>query len=171
MLFGKKDIFAIELELENEFLGQWLLGHFCYWTCWDQIGNYDQTASLRDVLFQMKWIAHDAGNRNETLLRKLTTRDVFYVLDDLLYGNENAKNIDIDSNIIYEPARFSVKINAEPFDNWKIYLMECSEDEKLMVAANGSNLVNSYDLPKGYFDAVFKESYSQLMNLYETETD
>ena len=77
MKFGDKQTFAVEFKLDQDYCGAWLYGEFCYWIADVQVGDFNLSTSLRDVLWDMKWLVHDCGNRAGGILCGLTPRKYF----------------------------------------------------------------------------------------------
>lgn len=121
MLIGNKKTFAVEYELNNDYGGEWMYGKICYWIENQEIGNYQLGTSLRDVLFGLKYILYDSGNRTDTYLCQTLPEDLFYQLNELIYRVEE----DNFNHSLEAPARFEVSINVDVFDGWKIFLIDC----------------------------------------------
>jgi Immunity protein 42 len=166
MQFGDIKVFAVQLELDSNYGGAWLFGRFCYWINGTQVGDYTLGTSLRDVFFSMKWIANDRGNRRGDDLCTCSGQEIFLLLDNSLYGNEETT----PGFLLPEaPARFNVTPPVDVFDNWKVYLVECEKYE-LMIYKNlaADDKVEVFSAPKGMFDAFIMESYAYLEHLIET---
>src|SRR5215207_10274548 len=106
MQFGDIKVFAVQLELDSNYGGSWLFGRFCYWINGTQVGDYTLGTSLRDVFFSMKWIANDRGNRRGDDLCTCSGQEIFLLLDNSLYGNEETTP---DLLLLEAPARFDVR--------------------------------------------------------------
>lgn len=167
MEFGDRTVIAAQLELNRDYGGPWLFGRFCYWINGTQLGDYNLGTSLRDVLFSMKWIVGDRGNRQGNFLCDLPGEEAFRVLDGSLYGPEEV----IASAFFPEtPARFDIRPPVDIFDCWKIYLMECEGCDRFLYARLAPEVsVETFNAPKGAFDTVIKDTYDYLEHLYESE--
>lgn len=164
MEFGDRTRFGISMELDSDYRSEWLYGKFCYWINSIQVGDYKLGTSLRDVLFQMKYILFDNGNRNGGELCGLSSDDVYLIIDKELYGNE--KNA-VVSQQIEMPARFNVSIPVDIFNQWKVYLIECRDNARVMYSINAS--VYDFHLEVGEFDTVFEAVYKKLDSFYNAE--
>lgn len=163
MEFGDRSIFAIQVELNSDFGGAWLFGRFCYWIAGNQVGDYELGTSLRDVFLNLKWIAHDCGNRRGDRLCQWPPEELFELLDRSLYGiDELAPDVWLPES----PARFDIRPPVDVFDGWKIYLVECDTVD-LFVYGNISTVrqIEVFKAPRGWFDMVFQQSYIYLERL------
>src|SRR5262245_8260010 len=124
MEIGNRKSFAITVDLDQDYGGAWLYGKLCYWIDGIQIGDYQLGTSLRDVLFQMKYIVSDCGNRVGGALCTLPPREAFSRLDEELFGTSEGESDD-QSELPDTPARFDITIHVDVFDQWKAYLIEC----------------------------------------------
>lgn len=163
MLIGNKSLFAIEFELDRDCGAQWLFGRMCYWVNNAQVGDYKLGTSLRDVLFQMKYIVADCGNRTDKLLCTLNPRDIFHAIDGVLYGDGDF-NSALDS-----PARFDVRIPVDVFDRWKVYLIDCERNAMLLYKQEEDINASNFLAKLGEFDHVIREFESQLISIYQQE--
>lgn len=166
MEFGDRSLFSVQMELDSDYGNLWLYGRFCYWINKSQVGDYDLGTSLRDVLFNMKWILSDRGKRNSGRLCTLSPQEAFLLLDSSLYGTDlNAK----ESSFVDLPARFEVKPAVDVFDNWKVYLIECRDSDLMLYRNCNESNVQFFSTPVGVFDGVILEVYDHLENLYENQ--
>jgi hypothetical protein len=163
MDFGDRSIFAIQLELNSDPGGAWLFGRFCYWIDGKQVGNYELGTSLRDVLFNLKWIAHDYGNRRDNRLCLSPPEELFELLDRSLYGVEKLPpNVSVPEC----PARFDVRPPVDVFDGWKVYLVECDTLDLFVYKNTGrGGNIEIYEAPRGRFDMAVQRSYVYLERL------
>jgi len=164
MLIGQKNSFAIQYELDDDHGKEWLFGKVCYWINGAQIGSYDLGTSLRDVLFQMKYIISDCGNRKGESLCFLNHGDIFLFLDRSIYGNcdEYVGNLTVDT-----PHRYDIRIPVDVFDNWKLYLLDCVSNAILLYKHNDCSEVRVSYIELMLFDSVIKKFYTELSQLYE----
>jgi hypothetical protein len=169
MEFGNKQSFSVEYDLDENYGGVWLYGRFCYWINGDQVGDYNLGTSLRDLLFQMKFIVSDCGNRDGRLLCKLSSEEVFSLLDTSIYGSLDPEG-DVGFQLPDIPARFEIKIPVDVFDQWKVYLLECGNRAIMLYKKVDAAGVSAASIPTGLFDSVIKEAYDSLNDLYDKET-
>lgn len=166
MKFGDKQSFAVELELDKDYGGAWLFGKICYWINGVQVGDYELGTSLRDVLSGMMWIVNDCGNRQGGALCGLSSQDVFYVLDEALYGSE-ASGTANDLETAETPARFEIKIRLDVFNGWKVFLIECGDRATILFKSADDEDVKVCALPSGAFDEIIKEVYNYLDDFHK----
>jgi hypothetical protein len=168
MKFGDKKSFAVELEFDEDYGGVWLFGKFCYWVNGYQIGDYELGTSLRDVLSGMKWVVYDCGNRNGGILCESSPEEVFFILDNLLYGSEEFTKA-TDPHLPDTPAKFEITIPVDVFFQWKAFLIECGNEARVLFKGTDSEDIKVGTLPIGLFDNVIKEVYDYLDKSHERE--
>ncbi|MGE4438999.1 MULTISPECIES: Imm42 family immunity protein [Achromobacter] len=174
MQFGDKDRFAITLNLNEDCGGAWLFGRICYWIRGAMVGNYDEGTSLRDVLFQTKYIIGDSGKRFCPPLIDLNKEKAFALIDAVLYGavdeTHGAIN-EIDQYISsgFLPAVLNISVSVDVFDPWKIFLIEGHDKARILYRKFGFTHVEEVILKAGEFDKVFGDAYRYLDCLYEKE--
>lgn len=164
MLIGKKESFAVEYELEKNHGGIWMFGKICYWINYAQIGDYELETSLRDVLFAMKYIIHDCGNREGFVLCERSPEETFFQLSELLYGDIDNVSVELPDM----PARFDVRIMDEVFKYWKIFLFDCNDFAIILYKKDIEESVHYFHLNRGEFDNVINQLYSALDSIYES---
>ncbi|CAJ0691212.1 immunity 42 family protein [Ralstonia mannitolilytica] len=167
MLFGNKDRFAIEFELDANHGGAWLFGRFCYWIAGEQVGDYDAGTSLRDVLFQMKYIVGDAGKRSFPRLAELPAPEIFRMVSDAL----SERNSDISQYVSpdFSPAYLDVNIPMDIFGCWDIFLVDGLREARLIYRENGADDIKFMALTIGEFDSVVEATQNELQKLLAQE--
>lgn len=170
MIIGNKSEFAIEFELNQQYGGVWLFGKFCFWIKDRCIGDYNSGTSLRDVLFQMKNIIRDVGNRENDILFALDKASLFHRLNSTLYGCEESPYYDLSIKETW--ARFNINIPVDVFDDWKMFIIE--NQEKLRIIAkkfekDDNSDIYEFLLKPGEFDQVILRAYEELNNIYDQE--
>ncbi|HRD68405.1 MAG TPA: Imm42 family immunity protein [Candidatus Competibacter sp.] len=163
MLIGDKQSFAVEYEFDDNSGGEWMYGKICYWIGGYQVGNYELGTSLRDVLFQMKYLVYDSGNRECMTLCATPPDEVFNLLKKSIYGeSENNYN-----DILDTPARFDINIHVDVFDQWKVFLIDCDNYSMILFNMINQKTAHMVYANKGDFDSVIMDLY----NLLNTEYD
>ncbi|MEX3959233.1 MULTISPECIES: Imm42 family immunity protein [Trinickia] len=168
MEFGKRSRFSIEIDIDDNCGGAWLFGHICYWVAGNVVGDYDAGTSLRDVLFQMKYIAGDRGRRNCPALMQLSERKAFEMISAAL--NETSDELYDFVTPDFMPASLDVRIPVDVFDSWKIFLVESSEAAKLLCFNMETSSLTSAILSLHEFDTVFANAYEYLDLIYESHS-
>lgn len=166
MEFGDKCRFAIEIELDNNCGGPWLFGRICYWVGGSVVGDCDAGTSLRDVLFQMKYIVGDRGRRKCPLLMQFSEIKVVDMISAALSGASDDLCKFLGPNSM--PASLDVRIPVDVFDSWEIFLIESAGVAKLMCFDIGSFRLKSILISEGEFDSVFSDAYVYLDKVYES---
>ena len=165
MDFGDKDRFAITIDLNENHGGAWLFGRICYWIAGNIVGNYEEGTSLRDALFQMRYVYGDCGQRTCPALMQLPNEKAFELISGALRRG---------SSEIYEylsddfmPARFDVCIHIDVFDDWEIYLIEDGANAKILYRNLDERKLNAFTLKSRDFDAAAVPAYECLDKLYD----
>ncbi|MDP1615217.1 MAG: Imm42 family immunity protein [Methylococcales bacterium] len=162
MLVGNKDVFAVEYELDEN-INAWMYGKVCYWINNIQIGEYDLGTSLRDVFFALKYSVYDCENRDGGRLCELSPQEIFYHLNETIFGNNEYSGAVLDT-----PARFNIGLQIDVFDNWKIFLVDCDNKSIFFFKMLTEENVHHFVTPKRYFDTVIKKFYSRLEATYDS---
>jgi hypothetical protein len=165
MLYGDKARFAIEFELNEHSGGTWMFGRFCYWIGGEQVGDFEEGTSFRDVLFSMRYIIGDAGKRTAPPLALCDGKKIFRVIQESL--NESGDDLTRLIPADFMPACFDVCPHVDIFNAWHIYLVDTQELSKVVYSADGGNNVKTVELAVGEFDAVASAAYRELDNLLE----
>ncbi|CAM2183801.1 Immunity protein 42 [Paraburkholderia sacchari] len=165
MLYGEKSRFGIEFELDEHSGGAWMFGKFCYWIGGEQVGEFDEGTSLRDVLFSMQYIIGDAGKRTAPSLASCDDRDIFRVIQEYLNenGDDLIKLVPADSM----PACFDVCPPVDIFGVCHIYLVDTQELSKIVYSSDGGSTVKAVELALGEFDEIASTVCSELNRLLE----
>ena len=168
MIFGNIKIFAIECQLNPDDGGEWLFGKLCYWIDGTRVGDYELGTSLRDVLFQMKYIVHYRGRRSGRGLCHLDRKECFDIIDSILYGDDNhIGSIDIPDEVL----KFNAKIPVDVFDDWKIFCIECEENLTILYKKNNSKNIKERKLSPNEFDDPITSLYLYLNKKYEEKVE
>ena len=159
MILGDKCSFAIEFNQDPNNGKEWLFGKFCYWINGTSLGDYELGTSLRDVLFQMRGVVADCGNR-EADWCKCGAKDIYDLLDGAIY---NDAECDVDM-----PARYDISISVDVFDGIKIYLIDCvNSDSRIIYSIDDGITVIDTRIASGKFDSIVNSCYTELNKIYE----
>ncbi|MDQ7976766.1 Imm42 family immunity protein [Paraburkholderia sp. SARCC-3016] len=163
MLHGDKARFGIEFELDEHSGGAWMFGKFCYWIGGEQVGDFDEGTSLRDVLFSMRYIIGDAGKRTAPSVASCDGRDIFRVI----YGYLNKNGDDLIKLVPTDamPACFDVCPPVDIFRACHIYLVDTGELSKIVYSSDGGCTVKAVELAAGEFDGIASTVYGELNQL------
>lgn len=162
MIFGDKKTFAVEIDWIDESVDHWLFGHICYWIRGEQVGDFEETATLTDALVDLKYRVGDCGNRHGGGLCDLGPDDLFGVLDRALFEWSDDVN---DSNFTLPdvPARFDISFQMDVFYDWKIYLIECERYARAVYKHCDDDKIRCADIPVGTYEFAIKEANIYLM--------
>jgi hypothetical protein len=155
------------MEVNENDGGPWMFGKFCYWIGNRMVGDYGQGATLSDVMTAMKWIVFDSGKREDCQRFVLSNEDVFRDIDLSLYGH--AENAGAESDVS-ATAQFDVCPNVDVFNEWKVYLIECGEEARLLFKNSSDPGVSEFNLRKGEFDKCIELAWNELNALYDRAT-
>lgn len=166
MLFGKKKSFAIEVDIDKNFGNEWIFGKCCYWINGRMVGKYDEGTSLRDVLFQMKYILGDSGKRLRPGLLNLEYVEVIKIAEEI-EEFDGANQMWSEGNL--PGASINVRIPVDVFDEWKIYLIDGKVSSRLIARNIFDNEVVVSNLIPGEFDSAFSAAYRYIDEFYNKE--
>jgi immunity protein 42 of polymorphic toxin system len=160
MMISSKASFGIEYEID-EASNMRMFGRLCYWIANQRVGNYDLPTSLRDVLNQMTSIVKLGADRVSEASWSVPAGECFRLIDKSMFGNiSDAPPISDEM-----PARFDIKIPVDVFDEWKVFLVQHSTQERLLFAKYPFSDVDELILPKGSCDAALSKFFHDLDEL------
>lgn len=165
MLYGQKERFGIEFELNDDPGGAWMFGKFCYWINGEQVGSFCEGTSLRDVLFSMKYIVGDTGSRTAPSLAARDATETFRLINEAL-AERNGDIFTVISRDVL-PACFDVCPNIDIFGSWNVYLIDSLKNSKIIYSGDGGNTVKAAELMLGEFDTVASTVCEKLNGLLE----
>ncbi|AKM30240.1 hypothetical protein AB870_09180 [Pandoraea faecigallinarum] len=165
MLFGDKARLGIEFELNENPGDAWMFGKFCYWIAGEQVGNFDEGVSLRDVLFSMRYIVGDAGKREAPSLVFCDEIAVFHVIQNSISESDLNMVSSIPPDI--SPACFDICPNLDIFNRWNIYLVDAEDISKIIYSEDAGVTVKTVEILPGEFDSVASSAYQELDRIFE----
>ncbi|MFE1573086.1 Imm42 family immunity protein [Comamonas odontotermitis] len=167
MKFGDKNRFSIELNIDENHGGAWLFGRFCYWIAGEMVGEFEMGTSLRDVLFQMKYIVNPQVDRFCCGLFEVSKEKAFEVISEAL--DENNDEIYEYVSRDFTVANFDICIPVDIFNNWKIFLIDGYDSSRVLYSKMESMKIKELLFNSGEFNEVVKNAYLYLNSLYESE--
>ncbi|AXA44914.1 Imm42 family immunity protein [Rhizobium leguminosarum] len=165
MEFGDRTRFAITVELNENHGGLWMYGRFCYWIAGESIGNYDAVTSLRDILFRMRYLHSDRGQRTCPELMKLSTEKMFSVISAALRNDDDEIYNYIPEEFPF--ARLDVGIHVDVMDNYDIYLVDNKYASKILYFNFERKELKHFLLDVDEFDRVSLDAYDYLDRIYD----
>lgn len=169
MIVGDSSQFAVEFELDKEYGGTWLFGKFCFWINKKCIGDYEMGTSLRDILFQLKHLVRDNGNRSNEELFRLSKEELYNRLNCVLYGYEPSE---FEEKALEETwARFNITLPVDIFDGWKLFIVENKVKTRIVAKQIDDDDIFEFTLVLKEFDNVINSVYQELNNLYQLEME
>jgi hypothetical protein len=168
-LIGDPSRFAVEYDMNEDYGGAWMFGRFCYWCGGLQIGDFELGTSLRDVLFQLERMGRDAGHRDSVRFRTMPARDMFRLLDSVLYGDADLNTCRVAEEEQW--ARHNLVPPVDVFDHWKGFLVEDHHVSRVVFAYVSNPEVREFVLKPGEVDEVLNAVRRALREIYEGEVN
>ena len=162
MICGNPDRFAVSFELDEDYGGHWLHGVLCFWIGGKQVG---ECYTLSDALSQITRIVKDSGHRENCALFQLTAEEIVRRLQASLYDGNDPPMTDF----IEFAAPYAIDLDIDYFDDWRIYLVECRGQARLLYKQRGSSDVQEFMLISGEFDRALRATWDQLDEWIERE--
>lgn len=128
-ILGNPAKFAVRLELDEQFDGEWLFGRIAYQIDSHVVGSFEPGTSLRDVPLQMHWIVTDAGRRRTKRFAGKGKAELFRTIWNALYG-ATAEMEEISVEECW--AKHNVTIPVDVFDHYLILQFD-EEDESRVI--------------------------------------
>lgn len=166
MVVGDENRFAVEYGLDTESGGDWLYGTVCFWIGGVRVGNVNARTSLRDFLFSVERLRCDRGRRDNPRFANMTAQQIFELLDGTLFGAGNPTYDEIANDEQW--ARHLLKPDVDPFNQWKIYLIETTETVRLIYRSGTEGPVHESALRPGECDNVLDEVCTKIGALRRT---
>ncbi|MBB5866528.1 immunity 42 family protein [Xanthomonas sp. 3058] len=156
MIFGEKNIFAVEMQLDNNSGGQWMLGKFCYWLNGERVGNFEDGTSLRDVYLQMTQILRIKD-------RNLSGPDLSFIeihraINESIFGEES---------VISNAADYLAAPPVDVFDDFKVFVFSKKNDEYTITYQKEGHEINFICLPRIKFLETLHQSYEAMGSIYD----
>ena len=162
MTFGDPTRFAVWFVVNEDHGGFWLHGILYFWIGGKQIG---ECYTLSDALSQITRIVKDSGYRENCALFQLTAEEIVRRLQMSLYSGNDPPMPDF----IEFAAPYAIDIDIDYFDDWRIYLVECSGHARLLYKHRESSDVQEFTLNSGEFDCALRATWDQLDEWAERE--
>jgi len=118
----------------------------------------------------MQQIIRDSEKRQSPALCSAPPDDVFYALDSSLYDGEKVMNGRIPIPLPEEFAVFEGRIPVESFDGWKIFVIDCSEETKILFKQEKEEGVRVAIIDYGIFDKSLLELHDYIDHLFKMES-
>lgn len=170
VLYGTKERFAIEWELNADYGGDWLFGKFCFWIGGTMVGDYDVGESFSVVIGQLTYPVGDCGKRQSERFCGMSGAEAFSLIYRSFYDDDFPTPPELE---LESWARFDVTIDMDVFDGWKLYLFDCPTLSRLLVGRRqnegGYKLAFEQQLEVGEFDGVICRFRDELNAIWEHE--
>lgn len=183
MLFGRKNTFAIQCNLEKSNKSQNLnFGQIAIWIAEHQIGDFSLTVVLDTPIIFFQDSLKNCGSRKDEMLCKMNVSQIWKFLDSVLWGNDESF-LDLPLSKIVELEEkylpFNICTNfCESFDGESAFLIEFNQMEKFIWQDIQSKTIREINLTNGtyekvvkslldwYFEArIFESSVKETMNI------
>lgn len=136
MIHGNKERFAIQWELHTDSCGKWMYGQICYWIQGQRVGDYNIITSLADVLTSLMYPVGDCGRRVGGRLCTLNGKDAYNTLHAALFEGDPSLADEANGDTW---ARFDVSLLCDVFTGWRLYILDCESDSRLLVGHRPKN--------------------------------
>jgi Immunity protein 42 len=137
MLFGIKEVFAIECEIEKP-IEQYVYANTCMWANGRQIGDQTLSVMFDPVVDFLKNSLQFRGKRKDTSLDNKNSDEAISIVGDALIGDPYSEEPEARS---YEELRYLASKyekfcicpnGSEAFDGWFAILLEGIDNEKII---------------------------------------
>jgi Immunity protein 42 len=170
---GDPSLFAIRVDLDEHYNGEWLFGRIGYVIGNQAVGNYELGTSLRDVLHSMHWKIADANQRKTLRFQGQPKEKVFNDLSSALYGDPVELSADWDEIIVDECwAKHDITIRMDVLNYTTVYQVDEDTESRIIWIINKENRdspINEIRVPLGYTENVFLQLFRLLNQLLERE--
>ena len=153
---GSPEAFAVRIDLDQDFAGEWLLGRVCYLIGGNQIGDFELGTSLRDVLLQMHFVFKDCGKRRNARFDGKSKDELRDLIDSALRGT--SAFYDIAKAEMW--ARHEITPPVDVFDGIHVLQFDkASESHLIWYSTSGNAAATTHELmlPCGTVDCVLRQ--------------
>jgi hypothetical protein len=160
---GDTNNFAVIVDLDEQFGGEWLFGRVGYVIAGTSVGDYELGTSLRDVLLQMHLILSDAGKRRAERFIGLPKDELFNLVWNVLYGDKTTGMEDIAIDECW--AKHNITLPVDVFDHVRVFQFDEGSTSRILwrPVSDGECVTREHSVPIGYTERVFEE-LSGLLN-------
>lgn len=167
MLFGNRERFAVEWKLDDDPGGHWLFGKICFWVGNSAVGDLDLGTSLSDVFLNLVHPVGDCGHRLGERFCALKAEDAFGLLHRGLFDSKESLSALVEEETW---ARFDVSLDVDVFDGWRMYLIDCPTESRLLVgkwhpSSTECTFTKEQKLAVGEFDEIIRALQKDLFAL------
>jgi len=162
MIFGDPLKFAVEFTVDQtRFPGSH--GRFCYKINGQLVGDYNMPVLLGDLLHPLAMIVKDNGKRQGESMCSDLGDGLFRALHSSMYGNDSpAEESHCEAIYPHQRAKFRFVPDAQPFDEWNGYLVQCESVDTLAFWHLGDEHIRYFTLETGEVDHVLSDAFHNL---------
>lgn len=167
---GDSRKFAVRIDLDEQFDGEWLFGKVCYLINGTVVGDYDLGTSLRDVLLQMHLILSDAGKRLTDRFVGKTKEELFDTVWSALYGEVKTGFEEIATEECW--AKHNITLPVDVFDHVRVFQFDEGQKSRIIwrsTDGEANTVTNETTVPVGYTEKVFEQLSDLLHQVIEWE--
>jgi len=161
---GDTCLFAVKVDLDEHFYGEWLYGRIAYFIGGKRVGDYSLSTSLRDIYLHMYRILWDAGKRHTLRFNGLPAKQLFEALWSMLYDTPTKELEEIATEEYWVKHR--ITLPADVFEGVHIFQFDEGEKSRIIWSSltdSTDSSVNEIIVPTGTVESV----YAQLSELLE----
>ncbi len=169
-VIGEVNQFAIALDLDGSYGGEWLFGKLCFFIGGCTVGDYNLGTSLRDVLLQMHLILSDAGTRMNPRFTAMNKDLLFDTVWKAIYGDEKTGIEDLAVEECW--AKHNITLPVDVFDYVRVFQFDEEGVSRLIwrsMEEDGDKLTHETRVPIGTTERVFLELSDALTQLRDRQ--
>lgn len=157
MLFGNRNLFAIESEIES-IVDSWVFGYFRFWISQKVVGNYSDSTSLNGCFDWLKNFIENPLDRYEPGLINMPAEKVFYLLYDSFMPEGTQYSPVNKEPFEYTFRRFYIShLGMSSFDRFDILLVENDNHQRILWRDAKDFIIYNTILPVGTIQQVAEE--------------
>ncbi len=162
MIIGTTDLFAVELHFVPP-PHTLQFGTLCYWIGGSRVGDGDDVNALNDYAASIPGAVAGRRDRNAGELWLMDPAAAFAWIDRRLYGSaETHPDAECEA-----AARHDANVAANVPEDWKFYVLQHMDEERLIYAHEPYTDVIVQRLPRGTFDTVLVEMLQVLNGAWD----
>jgi hypothetical protein len=157
-IFGTPEQFAVEMSVDGR-ADTYAVGRISYIIGGRRVGDSYHTTWIGDYATAAPGVLCFRGQRKNEWLWQMSDAEAFRWIDSRLSSDDG---VDPPEDEVEMAARHDATIWLDVFDEWKIYCIEHSDEEKLIFSAPPYDEVFSQVQPAGLFDRTVLEVFNRL---------
>ena len=164
MLVGDPKRFAIQFELDEPLVEDWLFGRFCFFAGGTAVGDWSVRASLATGRAMLQTLLSRKGKRSADRLMTIPATVAFSEIEAALFEDDSRSDEAVEKDSAFYSRFIAIPTGFDVFDEWMAFLIE--DDVRARLLWNKLPYVEPPReawLRAGEFDAIVEEGIHKIL--------